>query len=418
MARIVRNQRLDSRSARALLARRHAPYWHPLTRGRALGYRKGAKGGIWLAKYRTADGKREQLLLGAADDAFDGETSDVLTFAAAQAKARDWFEALDRDAGRRRPRYTVEDALDDYIANFSGKSLDKTRYVIDRLVRPEFKNVQVSDLTTERLREFLEKIASRRSVYRANKKGVRKERPVRDDAVRVQQANANRAFTPLRAALNRAFALGKVADDSAWRRVKPYAKVSAPRIRYFTGPEIHRLIEHAPDWFRPLIQAALLTGARWSEIHRVRVRDVDLMSGVLTFPDTKSGRPRFVHLSDEGIQLFRGLCMGRRTDELVFLNQHDRELGTSHQIRPMRETCEAAGVEPAGFHILRHTYGSRLAMAGVPMAVIAEALGHADERITRKHYAHLCPSYVRDAVRAGLGDYGIVRKQAGLRLVR
>ena len=361
---------------------------------------------------------RRQLLLGAADDAFDGETSDVLTFAAAQAKARDWFEALDRDAGRRRPRYTVEDALDDYIANFSGKSLDKTRYVIDRLVRPEFKNVQVSDLTTERLREFLEKIASRRSVYRANKKGVRKERPVRDDAVRVQQANANRAFTPLRAALNRAFALGKVADDSAWRRVKPYAKVSAPRIRYFTGPEIHRLIEHAPDWFRPLIQTALLTGARWSEIHRVRVRDVDLMSGVLTFPDTKSGRPRFVHLSDEGIQLFRGLCMGRRTDELVFLNQHDRELGTSHQIRPMRETCEAAGVEPAGFHILRHTYGSRLAMAGVPMAVIAEALGHADERITRKHYAHLCPSYVRDAVRAGLGDYGIVQKQAGLRLVR
>jgi hypothetical protein len=65
---------------------------------------------------------------------------------------------------------------------------------------------------------------------RANKKGVRKERPIRDDAARVQQANANRAFTPLRATLNRAFALGKVADDSAWRRVKPYAKVSAPRI--------------------------------------------------------------------------------------------------------------------------------------------------------------------------------------------
>jgi integrase len=418
MARIVRNQRLDSRSARALLPKRHAPYWHTLTRGRALGYRKGSKGSVWLAKYRTADGKREQLLLGPTDDAFDGETSDVLSFAAAQTKARDWFEALDRDAGRRRPRYTVEDALDDYIANFSGKSLDKTRYVIDRLVRPEFKNVQVCDLTTERLRAFLEKIASRRSVYRANKKGVRKERPLRNDAVRVQQANANRAFTPLRAALNRAFALGKVADDRAWRRVRPYAKVSAPRIRYFTGPEIHRLIEHAPDWFRPLIQAALLTGARWSEIHRVRVRDVDLMSGVLTFPDTKSGRPRFVHLSDEGIQLFRGLCMGKRTDELVLLNQHDRELGTSHQIRPMRETCEAGGVEPAGFHILRHTYGSRLAMAGVPMAVIAEALGHADERITRKHYAHLCPSYVRDAVRAGLGDYGIVQKPVGLRLVQ
>jgi hypothetical protein len=48
-------------------------------------------------------------------------------------------------------------------------------------------------------------------------------------------------------------------------------------------------------------------------------------------------------------------------------------------------------------------------MAGVPLAVIAEALGHADERITRKHYAHLSPSYVRDTVRAGLGSLGEFR---------
>jgi integrase len=75
-------------------------------------------------------------------------------------------------------------------------------------------------------------------------------------------------------------------------------------------------------------------------------------------------------------------------------------------------------VDQAGFHILRHTYGSRLAMAGVPMAVIAEALGHADERITRKHYAHLAPSYVRDAVRNGLGSLGIVETRPGLRLVQ
>jgi integrase len=97
----------------------------------------------------------------------------------------------------------------------------------------------------------------------------------------------------------------------------------------------------------------------------------------------------------------------------MFLNQHRRPLGTSHQIRPMAETCRAAGVEQAGFHILRHTYGSRLAMAGEPMAVIAEALGHADERITCKHYVHLAPSYIRDAVRSGLGILGIVEARPG-----
>jgi hypothetical protein len=42
------------------------------------------------------------------------------------------------------------------------------------------------------------------------------------------------------------------------------------------------------------------------------------------------------------------------------------------------------------------------------MAVIAEALGHADERITRKHYAHLSPSYLADTVRKSVAGLGIV----------
>ncbi len=194
--------------------------------------------------------------------------------------------------------------------------------------------------------------------------------------------------------------------------------MNSPRIRYFTAPEISRLIDAAPDWFRPLIQAALLTGARWSELFRMQIRDVDFDAGVVLFPETKSGKPRHVYLTDEGLELFRQVSGRRAGDQLMFLNQHGRSLGTSHQIRPMAETCRTAGVHQAGFHILRHTYGSRLAMAGVPMAVIAEALGHADERITRKHYAHLAPSYVRDAVRAGLGTLGIVHSRPGLRLVK
>jgi hypothetical protein len=44
------------------------------------------------------------------------------------------------------------------------------------------------------------------------------------------------------------------------------------------------------------------------------------------------------------------------------------------------------------------------------MAVIAEALGHADERITRRHYAHLSPSYVADTVRRTAAGLGIVAR--------
>ncbi len=70
----------------------------------------------------------------------------------------------------------------------------------------------------------------------------------------------------------------------------------------------------------------------------------------------------------------------------------------------MWEACAAAGIVPAAsFHVLRHTYGSRLAMREVPIPVIAAQLGHADLRITMRHYAHLAPSYVADTVRARFG---------------
>jgi integrase len=49
-------------------------------------------------------------------------------------------------------------------------------------------------------------------------------------------------------------------------------------------------------------------------------------------------------------------------------------------------------------------------MRGVPLAVIAEQLGHADTRITQRHYAHLSPSYVADTIRAKMPTLGIVDK--------
>jgi site-specific recombinase XerD len=54
------------------------------------------------------------------------------------------------------------------------------------------------------------------------------------------------------------------------------------------------------------------------------------------------------------------------------------------------------------FHILRHSYASLLTKAGVPLQVVASALGHADARMTEKHYAHLAPSHVAQLIRDNL----------------
>jgi integrase len=386
-----------------------------IAQGRHLGYYKGRRVGSWVARCFT---RREGYLtyaLGSADDACPSDGVTVLSWKEALDKALAWFELVASGAGRS-DRYTVGDALNDYLDSFTGKSLEKTRHTIERHIRPVLGHRRVCDLTTAELRKFQADLAMRRSVYRADRRGIAKPRPDDGDGMRRGKANANRIFTPLKAALNRAFADGRVPDDSAWRRVKPFRNVSVARIRYFTKPEIDALLAAAEPWFRAVMQAALFTGARWSEIHHMKVRDVDLQTGTILLPETKGGRPRYIHLSDEGARFFARQCAGKDLASPVFVNQHGRPLGTSHQIRPMHDACLKANVEPAGFHILRHTYGSTLAMAGVPLAVIAEALGHADERITRKHYAHLSPSYVRDSVRAGLGTLGVY-DQPRLRLL-
>ena len=94
MPRTKESGRLGSRTAREDLATQTAPYWLVLEKGRALGYRKGIKGGTWIARYYNAAGVPPMIFqtLGAADDTSDPDGKMVLSFSQAQAAARKWFE--------------------------------------------------------------------------------------------------------------------------------------------------------------------------------------------------------------------------------------------------------------------------------------------------------------------------------------
>jgi integrase len=76
----------------------------------------------------------------------------------------------------------------------------------------------------------------------------------------------------------------------------------------------------------------------------------------------------------------------------------------------MAEACKNANVKPAGFHILRHGYASLLVMAGAPVPVVAQNIGHADTRMTERHYAHLAPSYLAETIRKFAPAFGTVEK--------
>jgi hypothetical protein len=45
---------------------------------------------------------------------------------------------------------------------------------------------------------------------------------------------------------------------------------------------------------------------------------------------------------------------------------------------------------------------------GTPLLVVAKNLGHSDTWMVEKHYGHLAPSFIADAIRAGAPKFGKV----------
>ena len=207
----------------------------------------------------------------------------------------------------------------------------------------------------------------------------------------------------MKAALNFAFTEGKAESDLAWRRVKPYREADAPKIRYLSHDERIRLLNSLDGEFKTLVQGALLTGCRYGELTAMRCGDFDATAGTVHVARSKSGKARFVVLTDDGRDMFANLTAGRAREALVFVRPDGVAWGKSHQHRPLIEACRRARVVPAiSFHILRHSYATTLVQAGVPLGVIASNLGHADTRMTERHYAHMAPSYVAETIRAAM----------------
>ncbi|WP_336489381.1 tyrosine-type recombinase/integrase [Methylobacterium nigriterrae] len=403
------------------LAERREPYWTVISAGCAVGYRKGAKGGTWVARLRDG-GRQHYDALGAADDHRDPDGLTVFSFAQAQERARDFFTRKARElAGHAEPSegpYTVAAAISDYLAareRRGSKGVRADRYAANARILPELGAVEVTKLTAKRIRDWHHTVAEAPKLLRTGK-GAAKQATVpvdeRDsEAVRARRSTANRLLTVLKAALNHAFHEGRAATDEPWRKVKPYREADAAVVRYLSPAECLRLVSACEPSFRHLVRGALVTGCRYGELIRLQAADFNPDAGTVTIRQSKAGKPRHVALNAEGQQLFAGLVAGKAARDLIFIRADARAWGVSHQQRPLVEASRRAKLDPAAtFHILRHTYASLLAMRGVPMGVIAAQLGHTDTRMTERHYAHLAPSYVSDTVRAALPAYGLLEE--------
>ena len=433
MPRATKDARLDSAAARGRLPARKKPHYRLIEAGLHVGYYRGARGaGTWVARRYVGEGRYATERLGLADDGREADGTEVLTFTHAQALARAWATGQARraagiDDGK---PWTVARAVEHYLEQYDGKARRYIETTFAAHVVPALGDKLIGDLTTDVLRRWHRALASAparlRTAETAATRNVRHQRPEDEDGRRARRVTANAVLTLLKAVLNLAYRDEKVPRDAAWRRVKPFHGVDAPRVRFLTDDEAVRLTNACPADLRQLVIAALLTGCRYQELATLRPVDVQLDARVLTIRagKAKAGKQRHVVLTDEAAEFLRGVMAGKAAtarlferDEIVRQATKDAAAetrrapwGKSHQFRPMREACKAASISPPiSFHILRHSHASRLARRGVPLQVIAAQLGHSSVKMTERHYAHLAPSHVADTIRAAFGSMGLAQ---------
>lgn len=414
MSRSVRDATLETRTARSRLEPSGKPYYRGLEPGLHLGYRKSASGaGKWVARHYLGRGAYEVETIAVADDFSDADGVAILSFRQAQELARERMVKRAHAAAGKTGPLTVRDVVADYLEWLEGarKSAMDARKRAEAFILPDLGAIEVGALTAERLHRWHVGLTKTAPRLRTKAGAEQQHREVEDDDEyrRRRRSTANRTLTVLKAALNRAWKAGKVSSDAAWRRVEPFESVDAARMRYLSVAEAKRLVNAAEPAFRNLVQAGLQTGARYGELARLDVQDFNADAGTIAVRTSKSGKARHVVLTDEGAAFFQALAAGRAGSAPLLPRADSGRWGASHQNRPMVDACERAKISPPiSFHGLRHTWASHAVMNGVPLMVVARNLGHADTRMVEKHYGHLAPSFVADAIRANAPRFGAV----------
>lgn len=401
MSRQVRDYRLGSPEARSKLTRAHNPYWREIVPGLHIGYRKGKRSGVWYGRKYLDEGRYQKWRLGIADDIVESDGVEVLSFTEADAKVRLGPSGI---AGGKMD--TVNGVMKYYMKNQRAESLSPqtTQYAIDKHIEPTIGRKRLAKLTIDNITKWRNELAKLKP--EAKKKAKKAVKHSSRELRRRRQASANRVLTILKAALNHAERKGKYRGETPWKLVSPFKNVDATEHPHLSRDEAIRLQNASASDFRLLVRGALETGCRYGELTSMKASDFNSDAGTVTIRESKSGKVRHVHLTNSGREFFDELVSDKKRSELIFLRADGESWRKSQQHRPMREACKNATISPPiPFKALRTTYGSLLAREGVALQVIAAALGHADTRITEKHYAHLVPNFIADTIRANLPSF-------------
>ncbi|MGO0308716.1 tyrosine-type recombinase/integrase [Endozoicomonas acroporae] len=237
-------------------------------------------------------------------------------------------------------------------------------------------------------------------------------------AFKGKASSCNRELTALRGVFSKAVNAGLL-NDSPMPKVKKMKEDKNLKIRFLSSDEESKLFaaieqrqeqqklkrqskiewcierryeppaplnDQFTDHIKPIVILAINTGLRRGELFNLQAKDIDLHARILTVvgEGAKSGQTRHIPLNEKAFRtlvswmnhiqpstyVFPSPKTGKRLDNIASSWDKIRELSNLPDIR---------------LHDLRHTFGTRLAHAGIDLVTIKELMGHEDLETTARY---------------------------------
>lgn len=373
--------RIDTVAARDKLKPRRGPYWHRVSKGCHVGFRKMTSSGhgSWLARVRDEEASVQHLYKPLGE--FLG-LADHLRFDAATKAAQAWFEHLGR--GGSAGGATVSYACTRYVKHLRMHKTDRaaddaeSRFKNYVLNKPKLASTELTKLTPLQLEAWRKAL---------------KELPTRSGGRRGElrsESTLNRDMTCFRAALNLAFLDGLVTSDFAWRgKLRPIKNADRRRELYLDRAQRLKFIEKAhPDlaaFLRGLCQLPLRPGA----LAKLTVGDFDKRLKVLKIGQDKAGKDRRIKLPDVTAAFFEETSKDKLPSAPLLARADGKAWDKDAWKGPVKEAALGAKL-PDGTtaYTLRHSVISDLVHDGLDLLTVAQISGTSVAMIER-HYGHL-----------------------------
>ena len=221
-----------------------------------------------------------------------------------------------------------------------------------------------------------------------------------------QSGKAPATIEKIRIVFNRSFELA-LKWGTAGVKLNPVRGIPRPKFnnareRFLSSAEVARLLKATEDSLNPqlknIVGLLLLTGARKSELLQAQWQHVNTEQRTWYIPTTKTGKPRYVPLSQAAWGIIDQLP---RFEKCPWLLPNPKTLKPFTDIKHPWDTARtAAGLSDLHIHDLRHSAASFMINAGIDLFAVGRILGHADHQSTMR-YSHLANDTLMKAVEAG-----------------